>query len=117
MHEQPDLKNLKVYGCKTYVQIIYIPCLQKLKPRALIGYLVGYVAYNIWRIWIPAKHKVICARDCIFNEIKLYKQKIKHKLINDQNNQSLEALSREEFDQLIKQTVVQTIEQNTNQSN
>jgi hypothetical protein len=50
MHEQLDLKNLKVYGCKTYVQIIHIPRLQKLKPRALIGYLVGYVAYNIWRI-------------------------------------------------------------------
>jgi hypothetical protein len=83
MHEQLDLKNLKVYGCKTYVQIIYIPRLQKLKPQALVGYLVGYVAYNIWRIWIPVKYKVIYTRDYIYNKIKLYKQKIKHKLIND----------------------------------
>jgi hypothetical protein len=78
---------------------------------------VGYITYNIWRIWIPVKHKVICTRDCIFNKTKLYKQKIKHELINNQNNQSLEALSREEFDQLIEQTAVQTIKQNTNQSN
>jgi hypothetical protein len=68
---------------------------------------VGYIAYNIWRIWIPIKHKVICARDCIFDESKLYKQNIEHELINDQNNQSLEVLSREEFDQLIKQTTIQ----------
>lgn len=39
-----------------------------LEPRASIGFLVGYVSTNIYRIWIPHKKKVISARDVLFDE-------------------------------------------------
>ena len=37
-------------------------------PRADIGYLVGYNASNIFKIWIPEDHSVICTRDVEFDE-------------------------------------------------
>ena len=42
--------------------------LNKLDPRAHIGYLVGYDSTNIYRIWIPHKGIVISTRDIVFNE-------------------------------------------------
>jgi hypothetical protein len=42
--------------------------LQRLNPRAWIGYLVGYDSTNVYRIWNPAKDVVIRTRDVIFNE-------------------------------------------------
>ena len=65
---QPDISNLFVFGARAYVRKYYVPKLRKVAPRALIGYLVGYVASNIWRIWVPRPNKVIMARDCIFDE-------------------------------------------------
>jgi hypothetical protein len=40
----------------------------KTAPRAHIGYLVGYRASNIYRVWIPALHRVITTRDVTFDE-------------------------------------------------
>jgi hypothetical protein len=37
-------------------------------PRAEIGYLVGYVASNIWRIWFPHLDTVREVRDVVFDE-------------------------------------------------
>jgi hypothetical protein len=54
------------------MRINKIPRLAKLAPRAAIGYLVGYEAHNIWRIWIPTKGRVIRARDVQFNEEEFY---------------------------------------------
>ena len=65
---KPDISNLVVFGARAYVRKHNVPRLRKVAPRALIGYLVGYVASNIWRIWIPRPNKVIMARDCIFDE-------------------------------------------------
>ena len=71
---KPILHHLKAYGCKCYVLIKskgdpdYPGKLQKLQPKAHIGFLVGYESTNIYRIWIPHKKKVISARDVIFNE-------------------------------------------------
>jgi hypothetical protein len=71
---RPLLHHLKAYGCKCYVLIKskgdpdYPAKLDKLKPRAHIGYLVGYESTSIYRIWIPHKRKVVSARDVIFNE-------------------------------------------------
>ena len=42
--------------------------LNKLDPRAHIGYLVGYNSTNIYRIWILYKGIVISTRDVIFNK-------------------------------------------------
>ncbi|KAM4067965.1 reverse transcriptase (RNA-dependent DNA polymerase) [Hirsutella rhossiliensis] len=46
--------------------------LQKLDPRAYIGYLVGYNSTNIFRIWIPHLKKVISTRDVIFDELTYF---------------------------------------------
>ncbi|KAJ5124630.1 uncharacterized protein N7515_008455 [Penicillium bovifimosum] len=75
---KPDLSNLRVYGCKAFVRTHNIPRLAKLAPRAEIGYLVGYEASNIWRIWIPAKNRIIRARDVEFDETKFYKGEEEH---------------------------------------
>jgi hypothetical protein len=103
MPSKPDLSNLKRYGSRAYTRITSIPRLEKLKPRALIGYLVGYVALNIWRIWIPSRNKVISARDCIFDESKTYNQEpgqIGH--FHDEDlGHDLEALNQLEFDEII----------------
>ena len=42
--------------------------LQRLNPKAWIGYLIGYSSTNIYRIWIPQLNKVISTRDVVFNE-------------------------------------------------
>ena len=71
---KPILHHLKAYGCKCYVLIKskgdpdFSGKLQKLQPKAHIGFLVGYESTNIYRIWIPHKRKVISARDVIFDE-------------------------------------------------
>jgi hypothetical protein len=67
--KQPATYNhLRIIGSKSYVLIPNMPKLDKLKARARIGYLVGYEASNIWRIWLPATGRVIPARDVTFNE-------------------------------------------------
>jgi hypothetical protein len=46
--------------------------LQRLNPRAHIGYLVGYNSTNIFRIWIPYRGEVISSRDVIFDEDEFF---------------------------------------------
>jgi hypothetical protein len=41
-------------------------------PRAEIGFLVGYVASNVWRIWFPQSGKVKVIRDAVFDESRRY---------------------------------------------
>lgn len=75
---KPILHHLKAYGCKCYTLIKstgdpdHPGKLQKLAPRAHIGYLVGYESTNIFRVWIPHKKKVISARDVIFDEEEFF---------------------------------------------
>ena len=45
----------------------------KLHARAEIGYLIGYENQNTYRIWIPAKEKVIGTRDVTFDKTKFFK--------------------------------------------
>ncbi len=40
----------------------------KVLPRVYIGYLVGYISSNIYRIWVPLFRKVIISRNIIFDE-------------------------------------------------
>jgi len=71
---KPNISHLKVYGCQAYPNIPHqtIPRQKKVIPRAHIGYLVGYESSNIFRIWVPAKQRVISSRDVDFDETKLY---------------------------------------------
>ena len=46
--------------------------MNKLVPRAEIGYLVGYQSTNIFRSWIPSKNIVIPTRDVTFDPTQGY---------------------------------------------
>jgi len=52
--------------------------LQRLDPKAWIGYLVGYTSSNIYRIWVPLLNKVIFTRDVIFNEDEVFDGNLDH---------------------------------------
>jgi hypothetical protein len=43
-----------------------------MEPQAQIGYLVGYEAWNIFRIWNPKNGTVTRYRDVLFDESKRY---------------------------------------------
>lgn len=86
---KPYLSHLRMYGYKAYVLKHHIPRKQKLEPRAHIGYLVGYDSTNIFRIWIPSRHKVICSRDVFFDEQSLYDASHPSDLLHFLSNKSL----------------------------
>jgi hypothetical protein len=69
---KPDLAHLQVYGCRAYPLRYNVAKLDKLEPRAHIGYLVGYDSSNIFRVWIPSKKKVIRTRDVTFDGSRFY---------------------------------------------
>ena len=71
---QPDLSRLHVIGSRGFVLNKHLPRGDKLEDRTFEGFLVGYDASNIYRIWIPTRNRVIRVRDIRFvNE--LYKEK------------------------------------------
>ncbi|KAJ6104196.1 hypothetical protein N7523_010516 [Penicillium sp. IBT 18751x] len=107
MKPKPDLSNLRVYGCKAFVRINNIPRLAKMKPRAMIGYLVGFKASNIWRIWVPKAHKVINARDCVFDEASFYRSNTSYDVIDDQSEEAIQPLSTPEFNLVIIETSIE----------
>ena len=69
---RPSIAHLRVYGSRAYPLIYKIPKSEKLKPRAHIGYLVGYDSSNIFRIWVPSKKQVVRTRDVTFDETLFY---------------------------------------------
>jgi Reverse transcriptase (RNA-dependent DNA polymerase) len=69
---KPTLSHLQPFGCKAYALRHNVPRLDKMDPRALIGYLTGFDSTNIFRIWIPSRGKVIRTRDVIFNSSEYY---------------------------------------------
>jgi hypothetical protein len=66
----PNLGHIKIFGYKAYQKIpsTQIPRLERMAPRAEIGYLVGYDASNIFKIWMPEERSVVRARDVEFDE-------------------------------------------------
>ncbi|EED14304.1 conserved hypothetical protein [Talaromyces stipitatus ATCC 10500] len=70
---KPYVGNLFLFGSKAYVRVDTKKS-EKMALRAQIGFLVGYEAHNIWKIWTtgPNGSKVIRARDVIFDEMKKY---------------------------------------------
>lgn len=79
---KPDQAHLKAYGCKAFALTIEAQKkekrLQRLNPKAFIGYLVGYDSTNIYRIWNPKLNRVVRTRDVIFNENEGFDGNIKH---------------------------------------
>lgn len=76
--KKPDISNLKIIGCRAFVHIPRQKRLasEKLAERAWIGYLIGFEAHNIWRIWHPKSSEVVRVRDVVFQEDQLYRDDI-----------------------------------------
>ena len=74
-----------------------------MSPRAAIGYLVGYDASNIWRIWIPSKRRIVRARDVEFDETRFYgNESPPHRIeIFDDSSQRLQILDDAEASQIL----------------
>ncbi|EED18991.1 conserved hypothetical protein [Talaromyces stipitatus ATCC 10500] len=70
---KPYVGNLFLFGSKAYVRVDTKKS-EKMALRAQIGFLVGYKAHNIWKVWTTRSNgsKVIRARDVIFDETKKY---------------------------------------------
>jgi hypothetical protein len=60
---KPNIAHIKVYGCKVYKRINKISKKRKMASRSKVGYLVGYQASNIFKVWFPQERKVVESRD------------------------------------------------------
>ena len=73
---QPRQQHLRAFGCKIYALTTKAKKrdnrLQKLAPRAWIGFLVGYTSSNIYRVWVPGLGRTISTRDVAFNEAEFF---------------------------------------------
>ena len=75
-HKRPDQSHLCTYGCKAFAMttdaLKKTSHLQRFKPNAWIGYLVGYDSTNVYRVWNPVMNKVVRMRDVTFNEYETF---------------------------------------------
>lgn len=73
---KPDRTHLRVYGCKAYAMTTDAMKkdnrLERLNPKAWIGYLIGYASSNIYRIWNPHTNRIVSTRDVNFDEEEVY---------------------------------------------
>jgi hypothetical protein len=87
---KPNLSHLKAYGCKAFAMSNDThrgkSRLQRLDPKAWVGYLVGYRSSNIYRIWIPSLAKVISTRDVVFDEQAVFNGKTEDLMDNLMHN-------------------------------
>jgi hypothetical protein len=61
--KRSNLANLRVYSSLTYCRIRQILKLYKLYPRVEIGFLISYMASNVWKVWFPVRGKIEAVRD------------------------------------------------------
>jgi hypothetical protein len=98
--QKPSLAHLHAYGCQAWplhadVQK-GISNRQKLKPRAWLGYLVGYTSTNIFRIWDPSTARVHSVRDVRFKENELFNRATYQPLSESLVEAAQELISRHE---------------------
>ena len=67
-----NLANVRLYGSLAYCRIEKQIQSDKMNPRAEIGFLVGYLASNIYKIWFPHSGKVRHIRDAVIDEAHKY---------------------------------------------
>ncbi|KAM3509956.1 hypothetical protein MY10362_000299 [Beauveria mimosiformis] len=75
--KRPNWGSLLVYGCRAYAlkrdrEENRNRKWYKVSPRGHIGYLVGYMATNLYRIWIPVLERVVTTRNVQFDEDVTY---------------------------------------------
>ena len=75
--EKPDVSFLRIYRCKAFTLTRAAQRgenkLQRLDPKAWIGFLVGYNTSNIYRIWNPVDGSISVTRDVVFDETSLFR--------------------------------------------
>src|SRR5205085_7723147 len=80
-HRKLNQAHLRVFGCKAFAMtanaLKKTNRLQRLNPKAWIGYLVGYNSTNVYRIWNLVFNKIILSRDIVFNENEMFNGSIK----------------------------------------
>ncbi|RKK10811.1 hypothetical protein BFJ65_g14807 [Fusarium oxysporum f. sp. cepae] len=72
---KPNLSNLKIIGSLAYVLIKNKkarPAKAKLQENAVMGWLVGLDATNIYKVWVPHLDRVIVSRDVQVDEKAIY---------------------------------------------
>jgi hypothetical protein len=74
-----NLSNFRLYGCLAYSRIVKRVQSDKMAPQAEIGFLVGYLSKNLYKIWFPQKNRgkgrVEIVRDAIFNKTRRFSKK------------------------------------------
>ncbi|KAJ5290653.1 uncharacterized protein N7443_010906 [Penicillium atrosanguineum] len=73
-----NLSNVRLYGSLAYCRIQKQIQSDKMNPRAEVGFLVGYMASNVWKIWFPQSGKVRFIRDAVFDESRKYSPEFAH---------------------------------------
>ena len=72
---KPNLAYLRIIGSLAYVLVKNRrerPARAKLQDKAVMGWLVGFNATNIYKVWIPHLDRVIISRDVQIDEKVMY---------------------------------------------
>lgn len=89
--QKPNLGNLRIFGCLAFIKRQNMPRKEKLSPKTDIGYLIGYHASNIYKIWCPGAKKIIqVSRDVSFDEDRTFDPYEPVHLISDKLIDSIE---------------------------
>lgn len=72
---KPWLANERIIGSRTYIRMLPSKKTDKMAPRALIGYMIGAISWNVYRVWMPQRQRVITVRDVIVDESQRYDPK------------------------------------------
>ena len=102
---RPDWSGIYAYGCRAYPLDRERAAGRdrrrfKINPRAHIGYLVGYRASNIYRIWVPTLDQVITSRNVTFDKSRFYKRESEEEMPKEQAAIIVEILDDGELDNL-----------------
>lgn len=93
---KPDQTHLRAYGCKAFAMTDDTKRgksrLQRLDPKAWIGYLIGYRSSNIFRVWIPSMSRIINTRDVVFDETAVFSGK-EEELMDNLMHSTLEEIA------------------------
>ena len=72
---KPNLSHVRIIGSLAYVLIKnkrFRPAKAKLQENALMGWLVGLDATNVYKVWIPQLDRVVASRDVRIDEKIMY---------------------------------------------
>ena len=117
---RPSWSGIYAYGCRAYPLDPRFKAKKgknvfKLAPRAHVGYLVGYHASNIYRIWVPKLKKVILSRDVRFNEEEFFdpaqEEHLETVMEYDPPFQALDPLPQHDWDSILDEFLYEFDEQ------